>query len=69
MANSGELPVIDLAEEDAEIIPKLRTAMSGIGFFYIKNHGVSEKLIEELSQLFHEFFKDHARKLYAININ
>lgn len=53
VATSEEIPVIDLSDmssEDVEarlsIASKIKAAAEHIGFFYIKNHGVDEKVIE-----------------------
>jgi isopenicillin N synthase-like dioxygenase len=52
-----EIPIIDLASIDKDlearktIASKVRIAAENTGFFYIKNHGISEELIQKaLSQ-------------------
>lgn len=60
------LPIIDLTGIfDATQNPKfvqetsqqLRSAMMEFGFFYIKGHGINSTLIDQLEEVFHNFFQ------------
>ncbi|RMZ76573.1 hypothetical protein DV737_g4749, partial [Chaetothyriales sp. CBS 132003] len=51
---SPSIPIIDLAKAQttnskAELLDELRFALLDIGFLYIKNHGVDQRLIQELT--------------------
>lgn len=57
----SEIPVIDLAElvagnDDQATIEALGAACRDVGFVYVKNHGVSQHLIDDLIDASHEFF-------------
>ncbi|KAL4866127.1 hypothetical protein BDV12DRAFT_138480 [Aspergillus spectabilis] len=57
-----EIPVIDLApidggfEERKQIATKVRAAAENTGFFYIKNHGIPQELIDRALQTAQAFF-------------
>ena len=51
-----QLPIIDLSLADEEIVPQLHRALKDIGFLYIQNHGVTEALQTQLSDLAKSFF-------------
>ncbi|RMZ86334.1 hypothetical protein DV736_g6440, partial [Chaetothyriales sp. CBS 134916] len=51
---SPSIPIIDLAKAQttdsrAELLDELRFALLDVGFLYIKNHGVDQRLIQELT--------------------
>jgi isopenicillin N synthase-like dioxygenase len=57
------IPVIDLAELDSpsldarkKIARKIYDACSQCGFFYVENHGVSERVISETLDTLRHFF-------------
>lgn len=59
--NFEDIPIIDIAslvnDSDIEsVAKKLRFACENIGFIYIKNHGVEQKLIDDLFKISKEFF-------------
>lgn len=51
-AREDEIPIIDLSkingtlQERREIAAKVKEAATQIGFFYIKNHGIDEYIIQ-----------------------
>ena len=52
------VPIISLAnfdERTAEISQQLSAAAEDVGFFYIKDHGLPEKLIDDIFQAGHSF--------------
>ncbi|MGC1440048.1 MAG: 2-oxoglutarate and iron-dependent oxygenase domain-containing protein [Burkholderiaceae bacterium] len=58
-----EIPVIDIAPlfgEDSNglrlVAEAMRDAAEGIGFFYIRNHGISSQLIDDAQTVAHKFF-------------
>src|SRR5690625_4475862 len=58
-----EVPVIDLSlmhsgDEEAwkDIAKRITSASSTVGFFYVVNHGIPEKKIEEMFDLARRFF-------------
>ena len=53
----ASIPIIDLSLSDKLIKKSLQHAMSSVGFFYIKNHGIDSEEINTLSKLFHNFFE------------
>jgi isopenicillin N synthase-like dioxygenase len=58
----NEIPVIDLSSIDGDledrkaIASKIRTAAENTGFFYIKNHGIPEELIQRALSQAQAFF-------------
>lgn len=57
------IPVIDISgifsdklEDRQQVAEKLRDACTRIGFFYIKNHGVPQDLVEGCFDWAHKFF-------------
>lgn len=57
----SEIPVIDMAElvagnDDPATIDAIRAACRDVGFLYIKNHGVSQHLIDDFLDASREFF-------------
>lgn len=59
----NSIPTIDLAEIDSPflearkaIAKSIYEACHGCGFFYIKNHGISEEIISETFALLQKFF-------------
>ncbi len=43
----GEIPVIDMADEPAQVVRRIGGACRDTGFFYVANHGVPEALIAQ----------------------
>jgi isopenicillin N synthase-like dioxygenase len=64
----NEIPIIDLAsideslEERKVIASQVKTAAENTGFFYIKNHGISEDLIQRALSQSQAFF-DQPREM------
>jgi isopenicillin N synthase-like dioxygenase len=62
LATDDEIPIIDLSMIDGDfearknIASKFKAAAENIGFFYIKNHGISEELIEKALTSAQAFF-------------
>ncbi|KAJ9564985.1 hypothetical protein OSB04_000951 [Centaurea solstitialis] len=56
----NDIPVIDLQEnantDRSDIIQQIHKACQEFGFFQVINHGVSEKMMEDMRVLYHEFF-------------
>ncbi|PKX96252.1 isopenicillin N synthase family dioxygenase [Aspergillus novofumigatus IBT 16806] len=57
------IPIIDLSklhssnvEERRELAREIDQACTKVGFFYIKNHGISEELIKKTYEAAHRFF-------------
>lgn len=60
------IPILDLSQyrpsdpssqaDTDSFLEQLHTAMRDVGFFYIKNHGVSEKLQQDSLELTKTFF-------------
>lgn len=63
-----EIPIIDLASVDKDLearkslASKVRAAAESTGFFYIKNHGISEELIENALSQAKAFFDQPIEK-------
>ncbi|OQE41272.1 hypothetical protein PENCOP_c005G08134 [Penicillium coprophilum] len=70
-----EIPIIDLAfiDRDLEarkiIASKVRAAAENTGFFYIKNHGISEELIERALSQAKAFFDQPIEKKQLASSN
>ncbi|KKA20986.1 hypothetical protein T310_4985 [Rasamsonia emersonii CBS 393.64] len=57
------IPIIDLSlmsssdlEERKKLAAQIYDACSRVGFFYIKNHGVPEELVDKIHDMAHKFF-------------
>ncbi|CAK4033879.1 isopenicillin n [Lecanosticta acicola] len=55
-AEFNEIPTISLAASEEDIIAQLRDACTRVGFFYVKDHGVSPKVIDGIFQTAKDFF-------------
>ncbi|KXT05869.1 hypothetical protein AC579_4378 [Pseudocercospora musae] len=55
-ADFNEIPTISLAAPEQEIINQLRDACTRVGFFYIKDHGVPQDVIETVFATAKAFF-------------
>ncbi|KAJ5094078.1 hypothetical protein N7456_009939 [Penicillium angulare] len=61
-ATDDEIPIIDLSTIDGDfearknIASKIKSAAENIGFFYIKNHGIENELIERALESAQAFF-------------
>ena len=57
-----DIPLIDLQPQfdnlakETEIIKQIRDACENNGFFAVRGHGISEKVIEHCWQVSHDFF-------------
>ena len=59
----SEIPVLDIAPlltmgDDALLIEKLRQACTTAGFFYIRNHGIRDDIIDALRRAARQFFSE-----------
>ncbi|PRP86823.1 putative iron/ascorbate oxidoreductase [Planoprotostelium fungivorum] len=52
----NEIPIIDLAQDQTVSAAELRDACTRVGFFYVKNHGVPEDLIDDVWKVAKDFF-------------
>jgi isopenicillin N synthase-like dioxygenase len=67
------IPTIDISEIDSPsldvrkgIAKEIYNACSSCGFFYVKNHGLSEELVKETFEVLKRFFAlDHEIKMDA----
>lgn len=55
-ATFSEIPVISLTAPLPELIRQLRNACTKVGFFYIKDHGVSQEVIDDTFACAENFF-------------
>jgi isopenicillin N synthase-like dioxygenase len=72
---TGRIPIIDVSRLNAEnerdwqqIAAEIGAACRGIGFFYLTNHGVSEKLIKDAFQKSAELFALDATQKDAMSM-
>ena len=77
-ATEDEIPIIDLSPIDGDLnarkalASKVRAASENTGFFYIKNHGIPQELIENCLSQAKRFFdqplaeKEKLRRLHDI---
>ncbi|WP_460044560.1 isopenicillin N synthase family dioxygenase [Pseudomonas sp. S2_H01] len=71
----NEIPIIDVAplidgSDPASVAQQIGHACEKVGFFYIKNHGVDQALIDDMYALTREFFDlpyDQKNKLNVVN--
>jgi len=73
---ASEIPVIDVgalsAEDDrglAEVAAQMRAAAEQAGFFYIRNHGIAQDLIDAVLDLARAFFADTPENKRSAAIN
>ncbi|PRQ36503.1 putative deacetoxyvindoline 4-hydroxylase [Rosa chinensis] len=65
------IPVVDLAEYNgrrAEVIDQVRRAAESYGFFQLVNHGMPERVMEEMieaARVFHELPREEKAKYYG----
>jgi len=57
-----EIPVIDISslingENPLKVASQIGDACEKVGFFYIKNHGIDQQLIDEMYALTKSFFQ------------
>ena len=52
----SEIPIISLSSPLPELIAQLRDACTRVGFFYIKDHGVPQEIIDATFQTAQDFF-------------
>ena len=50
------IPIIDLSKFNKYEINKLEKTLNNTGFFIIKNHGISKKLIDNIFEVSKKFF-------------
>ena len=70
-----EIPVIDIAplingENPLQVASQIGDACEKVGFFYIKNHGIDQQLIDEMYTFTKRFFKlpyEEKNKLNIVN--
>ncbi|KAK4541784.1 hypothetical protein LTR36_007316 [Oleoguttula mirabilis] len=55
-AEFDEIPTISLLGEEEDLIAQLREACTRVGFFYIKDHGVSQATIDAIFDTSKRFF-------------
>jgi len=70
------IPIIDFAGVQAgdakrtrEVAREVFAACTGVGFFYIKNHGVPEKVVERAMAAARDFFHLPAERKAAVSAN
>jgi hypothetical protein len=70
-ATEEEVPVVDLdglfssAESRKEIAQAVRSAGTNMGFFYIKNHGIDEKVITKAKSQFLKYLLPRFASLWT----
>ena len=69
------IPIIDIADlrhtdrnRRMAVATRIRQACEHVGFFYVKNHGVSEQLLSEVYAAAHEFFALPAEEKLIVDI-
>lgn len=55
-AEFDEIPIIDLALPQDQVVSKLHDACTRVGFFYISNHGIPQETIDEIFGCAKNFF-------------
>lgn len=74
-ARSDEIPVVDLSgiygtfEERKQLAKTIKRAAENTGFFYIKNHGISEEVIHGALDAAKSFFKQSEEKKQLVAQN
>lgn len=70
----GEIPVIDISglergEQVAQIGKALHAASSGLGFLYVRGHGISQAAIDGASEAAYSFFRSPAELKEQVTIS
>ncbi|GIZ36895.1 hypothetical protein CKM354_000036100 [Cercospora kikuchii] len=60
-AEFDEIPTISLAQPEQDIIEQLRDACTRVGFFYIKDHDVSQEAVDGIFETAERFFDQPLR--------
>ena len=70
------IPIIDIADlkhidrdKRIAVAVQIREACEHVGFFYVKNHGVSEELLSEVYAAAREFFALPAEEKLIVDIS
>jgi isopenicillin N synthase-like dioxygenase len=66
-AGFDEIPLISLDAPQDELIAKLTDACTRVGFFYVKDHGVSPEKIQSIFEIAEKFFAQAKEKKNEIN--
>ena len=66
-AGFDEIPLISLEAPQDELLAKLTDACTRVGFFYVKDHGVSEAKIKAIFETAETFFAQDKAKKNEIN--
>lgn len=66
-ADFTEIPLISLDSPKDELLVQLTDACTRIGFFYLKDHGISQEKIDGLFKTAESFFAQDAEKKNEIN--
>jgi isopenicillin N synthase-like dioxygenase len=66
-ATFSEIPIISLDTPYAQLIDELRDACTRVGFFYIKDHGIPQDVIDDIFQCAEDFFALSREKKDGIN--
>ncbi|KAK9942740.1 hypothetical protein M0R45_008389 [Rubus argutus] len=67
----GSIPVVDLAdvaEKPAKVIQDVRQAAESVGFFHVVNHGIPNRVLEEMvegARVFHELPREVKANYYS----
>ncbi len=64
---SHSIPIIDLENDDLPL--SIKNACENIGFFYIKNHGISDDIINQVKKATQDFFDLPLEEKNKIHIN
>ncbi len=74
--DTSYVPVIDIAglrSEDPEILQKvaadIREAAETVGFFYVKNHGISQEIMDKTYALAQRFFSQDLAQKDKVGVN
>ena len=67
-ASFDEIPIISLTAPEPELIDAIRDACTRIGFFYVRDHGVSQPTIDRTFEYAKKFFGQRAEEKEEVHI-
>lgn len=67
-ASFDEIPIISLTAPEPELIDSIRDACTRIGFFYVRDHGVSQPTIDQAFEYAKRFFAQKTEEKEKIHI-
>lgn len=63
------IPIVDMGKSDEQLIADLISACENVGFFYLSNHGISDRLVNDAITLTKKLYKLDQSKKDSLSIS